>query len=55
MENGSVDIGSFSPFAYVGRGAWGRFGSRQSINRSSATYRGLIVHAQRQRLKTIAD
>lgn len=56
MEAGSVDIGSFSPFAYVdaARGAKIRI-IAQSILDGSATYRGIIVARKNSRLRTVAD
>ena len=55
MEAGAVDIGSFSPFAYVdaARGDKIRI-IAQSILDHSATYRGLIVARQDSGLKTVA-
>src|SRR5712692_9860860 len=56
MENGSVDIGSFSPFAYVDAAQGGKIRIiAQSIIEGSATYRGLIVARKDSGLKTIAD
>src|SRR3989442_7368914 len=56
MENGSVDIGSFSPFAYVDAAKGGKIRIiAQSIIEGSATYRGLIVTRKDSGLKTIAD
>jgi len=56
MENGSVDIGSFSPFAYVDAARGGKIRIiAQSIIEGSATYRGLIVARKDSGLKTIAD
>ena len=44
MEAGTVDIGSFSPFAYVDAVRGGKIRIiAQSILDGSATYRGLIV------------
>ncbi|MEP6637528.1 MAG: phosphate/phosphite/phosphonate ABC transporter substrate-binding protein, partial [Acidobacteriota bacterium] len=56
MESGVVDIGSFSPFAYVdaARGLKIRI-IAQSILEGSATYRGLIVVRNDSGLKTLAD
>ena len=56
MENGTVDIGSFSPFAYVDAERGGKIRIiAQSILDGSATYRGLIVTRKDSGLKTIAD
>jgi len=56
MENGSVDIGSFSPFAYVDAVRGGRIRIiAQSIIEGSATYRGIIVARKNSGLKSIAD
>src|SRR5712692_2601940 len=56
MENGSVDIGSFSPFAYVDAARGGKIRIiAQSIIEGSATYRGLIVARKDSGLKSIAD
>src|SRR2546426_4653644 len=56
MENGSVDIGSFSPFAYVDAAKGGKIRIiAQSIIEGSATYRGLIVVRKDSGLKSIAD
>src|SRR5438094_3994108 len=56
MENGSVDIGSFSPFAYVDAAKGGKIRIiAQSIIEGSATYRGIIVGRKNRGLKSIAD
>ncbi len=56
MENGSVDIGSFSPFAYVDAAKGGKIRIiAQSIIEGSATYRGIIVVRKNRGLKSIAD
>src|SRR5712692_11017858 len=56
MEKGAVDIGSFSPFAYVDAAQGGKIRIiAQSIIEGSATYRGLIVTRKDSGLKTIAD
>src|SRR6059058_1222264 len=56
MENGSVDIGSFSPFAYVDAARGGKIRIiAQSIIEGSATYRGIIVTRKDRGLKSIAD
>jgi phosphate/phosphite/phosphonate ABC transporter binding protein len=56
MEAGEVDIGSFSPFAYVDaeRGGGIRI-IAQSVIDGSATYRGLIVARKDSGLKTLTD
>ncbi len=56
MEAGAVDIGSFSPFAYVDaeRGGGIRI-IAQSVIDGSATYRGLIVARKDSGLKTLTD
>ncbi len=56
MEAGAVDIGSFSPFAYVDAAGSGKIRIiAQSILDGSATYRGLIVARKDSGLKSIAD
>ncbi len=56
MEAGSVDIGSFSPFAYVDAARGGKIRIiAQSILEGSATYRGIIVARKDSGLKTVAD
>jgi phosphate/phosphite/phosphonate ABC transporter binding protein len=56
MEAGTVDIGSFSPFAYVDAARGGKIRIiAQSILEGSATYRGLIVARKDSGLKTVAD
>jgi phosphate/phosphite/phosphonate ABC transporter binding protein len=56
MEAGAVDIGSFSPFAYVDAARGGKIRIiAQSILDGSATYRGVIVARQQSGLKTVAD
>lgn len=56
MENGSVDIGSFSPFAYVDAARGGKIRIiAQSIIEGSATYRGVIVVRKDSGLKSIAE
>ncbi len=56
MENGSVDIGSFSPFAYVDATRGGKIHIiAQSILNGTSTYRGIIVARKDSGLKTIAD
>lgn len=55
MEAGAVDIGSFSPFAYVDGTRGGKIRIiAQSILEGSATYRGLIVARKDSGLKTVA-
>src|SRR5438876_219161 len=56
MKNGSVDIGSFSPFAYVDAARGGKIRIiAQSIIEGSTTYRGLIVARKDSGLKSIAE
>ena len=56
MENGSVDIGSFSPFAYVDAARSGKIRIvAQSIIEGSATYRGIIVTRQDSGIRSISD
>ena len=56
MEAGTVDIGSFSPFAYVDAVRGGKVRIiAQSILDGSATYRGLIVARQDGGIKTVGD
>jgi phosphate/phosphite/phosphonate ABC transporter binding protein len=56
MESGAVDIGSFSPFAYVDAARGGKVRIiAQSILDHSATYRGLIVARKDSGLKSVAD
>ena len=56
MEASAVDIGSFSPFAYVDAARGGKVRIiAQSILEGSATYRGLIVARKDSGLKTVAD
>ncbi len=56
MEAGRVEIGSFSPFAYVDAAQTGKIRIiAQSILDGSATYRGLIVARKDSGLKAIAD
>jgi phosphate/phosphite/phosphonate ABC transporter binding protein len=56
MEAGSVDIGSFSPFAYVDAARGGKIRIiAQSIQDGSPTYRGIIVARKDRGLKTVAD
>src|SRR5713226_7666384 len=56
MEAGTVDIGSFSPFAYVDAARGGKVRIiAQSILDGAATYRGVIVSRKDSGLKTVAD
>ena len=56
MEAGNVDIGSFSPFAYVDAARGGKIRIiAQSILDGSATYRGIIVTRKDNGLRTMAD
>ncbi len=56
MEAGTVDIGSFSPFAYVDAARGGKIRIiAQSILDGAATYRGLIVARKDSGLKTLDD
>jgi phosphate/phosphite/phosphonate ABC transporter binding protein len=56
IENGQVDIGSFSPFAYVDAQRGGKIRIiAQSILDGAATYRGLIVARKDSGIKSIAD
>jgi len=56
MEAGAVDIGSFSPFAYVDAVRGGKIQIiAQSIIDGSGTYRGVIVARKDSGLKTLAD
>jgi len=56
MEAGAVDIGSFSPFAYVDAAGGAKVRIiAQSILDGSATYRGLIVARRDSGLRTVAD
>src|SRR6266404_3456184 len=56
MEAGAVDIGSFSPFAYVDAMRGGKVRIiAQSIIDGAATYRGIIVARKDSGLKTMAD
>jgi phosphate/phosphite/phosphonate ABC transporter binding protein len=56
MEAGSVDIGSFSPFAYVDAARGGKIRIiAQSMQDGSPTYRGIIVARKDSGLKTVAD
>lgn len=56
MEAGAVDIGSFSPFAYVDAAAGGKIRIiAQSILDRSATYRGLIIARRESGFRSISD
>lgn len=56
MEAGNVDIGSFSPFAYVDAACGGKIRIiAQSVIDGSATYRGIIVARNDSGLKSITD
>jgi phosphate/phosphite/phosphonate ABC transporter binding protein len=56
MESGSVDIGSFSPFAYVDAARGGKVRIiAQSLIEGSGTYRGIIVARRDSGLKSLAD
>ena len=56
MEAGEVDIGSFSPFAYVDAVQGGKIRIiAQSVIDGSATYRGIIVARRESGLKSIAE
>jgi phosphate/phosphite/phosphonate ABC transporter binding protein len=56
MEAGEVDIGSFSPFAYVDAVRGGKIHIiAQSVIEGSATYRGIIVARQGAGVKSLTD
>ena len=56
MEAGQVDIGSFSPFAYVDAVRGGKIRIiAQSVIDGSSTYRGIVVARKDRGLKSIAD
>jgi phosphate/phosphite/phosphonate ABC transporter binding protein len=56
MESGQVDIGSFSPFAYVDAQRGGKIRIiAQSILDHAATYRGLIIARKDSGIRSIAD
>ena len=56
MEAGAVDIGSFSPFAYVDAAQGGKIRIiAQSIIDGSPTYRGIIVVRKDSGLKAVVD
>jgi len=56
MESGQVDVGSFSPFAYVDAQRGGKIQIiAQSILDHSATYRGLVIARKDSGLRTVGD
>jgi phosphate/phosphite/phosphonate ABC transporter binding protein len=56
MEAGAVDIGSFSPFAYVDAASGGKIRIiAQSVIDGAVTYRGIIIARKDSGLKTVAD
>jgi phosphate/phosphite/phosphonate ABC transporter binding protein len=56
MESGAVDIGTFSPFAYVDAVRGGKIRIiAQSVINGTATYRGVIVARRDSKLKSLAD
>jgi phosphate/phosphite/phosphonate ABC transporter binding protein len=56
MEAGEVDVGSFSPFAYVDAVRGGKIRIiAQSVIDGSATYRGIIVARQDTGLKSMGE
>ena len=56
MESGAVDIGTFSPFAYVDAVRGGKIRIiAQSVINGTATYRGIIVARRDSGLKSLAD
>lgn len=56
MESGTVDVGSFSPFAYVDAQRGGKIRIiAQSILDRSATYRGLIIARKDGGIRTVGD
>jgi len=56
MESGAVDIGSFSPFAYVDAARGGKIRIiAQSLIEGSATYRGIIVARRDSGLRSLAE
>ena len=56
MESGAVDIGSFSPFAYVDAARGGKVRIiAQSLIEGSGTYRGIIVARKDSGLRSLAD
>ena len=56
MEAGAVDIGSYSPFAYVDAARGGRVRIiAQSLIEGSRTYRGLIIARRDSGIRGLAD
>ena len=56
MEAGVVDVGSFSPFAYVEAARGGKIRViAQSVLNGSATYAGLIIKRFDSRINSLAD
>ncbi|MGD0061778.1 MAG: phosphate/phosphite/phosphonate ABC transporter substrate-binding protein [Verrucomicrobiia bacterium] len=56
MESGAVDIGTFSPFAYVDAVRGGKIRIiAQSVINGTATYRGIIVARRDSGLKSLTD
>lgn len=56
IEAGNVDIGSFSPFAYVDAMRGGKIRIiAQSILDGSATYRGLVIARKDSGLRSVSD
>ncbi|HUK84027.1 MAG TPA: phosphate/phosphite/phosphonate ABC transporter substrate-binding protein, partial [Verrucomicrobiae bacterium] len=56
MEAGAVDIGSFSPFAYVDAARGGKIRIiAQSVIDGAVTYRGIIVARKDSGLKSLGD
>jgi len=56
MESGAVDIGTFSPFAYVDAARGGKIQLiAQSVINGTDTYRGVIVARRDSGLKSLAD
>jgi phosphate/phosphite/phosphonate ABC transporter binding protein len=56
MESGAVDIGTFSPFAYVDAARGGKIRIiAQCVINGTATYRGIIVARRDSGLKSLTD
>jgi len=56
MESGAVDIGTFSPFAYVDAARGGKIRLiAQCVINGTATYRGVIVARRDRGLNSLAD